>query len=349
MTRSRARVPIPGMLCRCARLLVLVLLSISLWSQTTEPADSPGKTQSSPQGAKRTIPFSPETITTLTARTGNAATESSTSESVGVLPADIPGYCSGLAGTVQNPAALASLCEFALSIPKKLPDVICERETKRYWKTSGDETLYEKAAKANFDLVNHSDVITAKVTYREGREYYEDVRIDGQPADASAPWSSGAWSIGEFALNLNTIFMPPSKPEFRFIKQERLHSIPALLFSFHVSAENNEYYFLLSGDKAWYPEYRGKVWLDKASFQLLKLERETADMPEEPISRMKTVTEYSQIALGDGSSMVLPVHSDVVTCTPRRPFDNCARNIVRLSKWQKFRATTKMILKDGDR
>jgi hypothetical protein len=239
-------------------------------------------------------------------------------------PADLAGYCAALAGRGEYSMALAKICEFALSVPKKLPDVICEQKTTR----TGD--------------INHSDVITAQVTYRDGGEYDSDVRVDGKPADASAPWSSGAWSIGEFAVSLNTIFMPSSKPEFRYRKEEKLHGDRAVVFDFHVLAENNTLYRLRSGGKEWFPEYSGSLWLDKTDFRLLRLERETREMPSEPITRMKTATDYSLVALGDGTSMVLPVHANVLICT--LPFNTCARNIVTFTKWQKFRATTNIIL-----
>jgi hypothetical protein len=256
-------------------------------------------------------------------------------------PPDAARYCDTLAGSGEHSGALAKVCEFALSVPKKLPDVICERKTKRYWKTSGNETLYEKTAKPDFDDVSHSDVITAQVTYRDGQEYDDNVRVDGKPSDTSAPWSSGAWSVGEFALSLNTIFVQSSKPELRYRKQEKLHGARALVFDFRVSAENNKVYYLRSGGAEWFPEYSGRLWLDATDFRLIRLERETADMPLKPITRMKTATDYSFVALGDGTNMVLPVHADVLICPQ---LSSCARNIVTFTNWHKFRATTNIIL-----
>jgi hypothetical protein len=303
-----------------------------------------------------TVPFSPDLLNALTANTGNTTgrvvDQANHPEDKGLSvagppqadpsePADIAGYCATLASARENSAALAKICEFALSVPKRLPDVICERKTKRYWKASDDQTLFEKASKIDFDDVTHSDVITAQVTYRDGQEYDSDFHVDGKPADAAAPWSSGAWSLGEFALSLNTIFMPSSKPEFRHRKPEKVHGAPAIVFDFHVSAENNKLYSLRSGGKEWFPQYSGRIWIDKTDFRLLRLERETADMPAEPITRMKSATDYSLVALGDGTNMVLPVHADVLICPP---FDGCARNIVTFTKWQKFRATTNINL-----
>ncbi len=318
--------------------------------------------QPSPSAAAPHIQLSPDLLDVLTANTGNlngrVVDPGATPDGKGLSlasgplqpdpsePPDVAGYCTALAGRGSYSEALAKICEFALLVPKKLPDVICERTTKRYWKTSGDQTLFEKASKPNFDGINHSDIITAEVTYRDGEEYDSEVRVDGMPGDASAPWSSGAWSIGEFALSLNTIFLPASKPEFRFRKEQKLHDRESLVFDFHVSAENNRLYYLRSDGKEWFPDYSGRLWLDKSDFRLLRLQRETLEMPKEPITRMKTVTDYSLVALGDGTSIVLPVHSDVLICAPPSysQFSTCARNIVTFAKWRKFRATTNIIV-----
>jgi len=336
--------------------------SFSAHSQAAPVNGTSNPVQQSPSTAPAQVRFSPDLLAALTANTGNTSGRvvdpDNTPDGEGLSlasgprqtdpsePADAAGYCSGLAGSAEYSAALAKACEFALSVPRKLPDVICERTTKRYWKTTGDETLFERASKPDFDDMSHSDVITAEVTYRDGQEYDSDVRVDGKPADASAPWSSGAWSIGEFALSLNTIFLPSSKPEFRYRKQGKLHGGHAFVFDFHVSAENNKIYYLRSDGKKWFPEYSGSLWLDKTNFRLLRLERETANMPSEPITRMKTATDYSLVALGDGSNMVLPVHADVLICTlpSNAQFNTCARNIVTFTKWQKFRATTNIIV-----
>ena len=270
-------------------------------------------------------------------RTGAAlasGTDPVSSSSGDPLPVDVAGYCSTLAGEGEHSPALEKVCEFALSATDNLPDVICERKTERFWRT-GD----------GFKQRDHADVITAKVAYRGGHEYYDDLRTNGQPADAATIWVSGPWSSGEFASSLNTVFRPASKPEFRFVKEEKVHSIPALVFDFHVSAEHNKYYFLRSGDKVWFPDYHGKVWLDKGTGQLLKFEREIAETRDQPITRAKTATDYSVVALGDGTDMVLPTHADVITCAPTRlsPL-NCAHNVVTFSNWQKFRAKSKVIL-----
>lgn len=254
-----------------------------------------------------------------------------------LLPADVPAYCLTLAGSGDHSPALENVCEFAFSMVKKLPDVICNRETKRYRNGRRHaEKLLDDVAQGKAPDKNYFDVVSSKVAYLNGREYYSDVRINGAPVDAEAPWRGGAWSIGEFSSILVSIFLPSSKPELHFEKEEILHSVPVLVFDYHISAENNKSYFLSSSDRLWFPGYNGKLWLDKANFRLLRLQRETPDMPSYPINRVRTEIDYSSVGLGDGTNLVLPNASTALVCSA----NYCGVNIMAFADWHKFRATT---------
>jgi len=245
---------------------------------------------------------------------------------------DVPKYCPDLVGKEEHSSSLAAICEYVLNLRKKLVNVICERETKRYWTTFGD--------------VQHTDQVTVNVTYRDGQEFYSDVRVVGRPVSLSASEPSGDWSHGEFATLLTSIFAPSSKAQFHYLKETKLHSIPALVFDFKVAARNNRLYFLESRDKVWFPEYGGKIWVDARTSSLLRLELETAYMQDYPIRRTKDEIEYSNVLLGDGTSMDLPTNSNLLICEP--PLygnsDNCSRSIIRFMHWHKFRATTNVVM-----
>ena len=183
-------------------------------------------------------------------RTGAAlasGTDPVSSSSGDPLPVDVAGYCSTLAGEGEHSPALEKVCEFALSATDNLPDVICERKTERFWRT-GD----------GFKQRDHADVITAEVAYRGGHEYYDDLRTNGQPADAATIWVSGPWSSGEFASSLNTVFRPASKPEFRFVKEEKVHSIPALSLTSTFRQSTTSITSCVQGIKCGFPTTTGK-------------------------------------------------------------------------------------------
>ena len=253
-------------------------------------------------------------------------------------PANIADYCAELAATGQHASALAKVCEYAFGLRKKLPNVICDREVKRRW---ADLELSPAGHDRMVIFAKHSDVVTVEVTYREGHENYSNIRIDGSPVSPATPWTSGAWSVGDFGLLLEDIFVPLSKPEFKFEREDR----SGLVFSFHITAANNKLYFLHFGNELWYPEYKGEILVDKSNFRLLRLSRETSYSQYSPIRQTKTEIDYRNIPLGDGSSLVLPTHSEVRVCSA--PIlgsrDNCSLNLVKFTNWHKFRATTKIL------
>jgi VWFA-related protein len=264
-------------------------------------------------------------------------------------PADIPTYCASISGNVEHSAALANLCEFVLSMRNRLPNIICNRETKRYW------TEYLRWQSSHFGEKKF-DVVTAQVSYRDGQEYYDDIRLDGKPVTAESslfpPSSlSGSWSVGEFATILAGAFLPSAKAEFRFEKEAKLGSTRALVFTVHVEKNNNRSYVLFADDKTWFPEYSGELWIDQNSFQLLRLRRNTAYMPQYPIRQVKTTIDYANVPLGDGTAAILPIHSGVMTCAPPpvgSNSNNCARSIVQFTNWHKFRATTNVVTTPAD-
>ena len=266
---------------------------------------------------------------------------------------DVPAYCAQISKTVQHSSALANVCRFALSGLKRFPDLICVREMRRHWtefrmRSPGTDAVpvYDERSNAPpYSITSHSDLLTAQVTYRNGQEYYDHLLLNGQlvSSEASAlPPSSlrGPWSVGEFGMILQAIFLPASKAEFQFKKRTHIGSAKALLFTFHVAAANNRYYFLFAGDKKWFPQYRGELWIGENGFQLLRLERETGRMADYPIRSVKTMIQYAPVSLADGSTLVLPINSEVNTCTP--PADYCSTSLVKFTDWHKFKATAKI-------
>ncbi len=259
---------------------------------------------------------------------------------------DSAGYCSTLADNVKNAFALEKACEFALAMRGKLPDVICDQQTKRSWAVAGSDSD-SSFPTALPDQETHSDTVTAKVSYRDGHEYYDNVRVNGKPVAADGPWTQGgAWSIGEFASILSGIFAPSSKPEFRYEKQEKLHSVATIVFEYRVKEENNRTYFIDSGSRTWFPGYSGKLWLDTQTTQLRRLERETDYMRERPVRRIKTTVDYREVPLGDGTKLILPTNSEVVLClaAAQGSVDSCSQNAITFKNWQKFGAKTTIVV-----
>lgn len=249
--------------------------------------------------------------------------------------ADIASYCDTLGQLGAHADALSKVCQFTLLLQSNLPNLLCERETTRHWHT-----------------LNHfpvSDMVTTQVVYQEGSEYDRDVVPAGKQNHYSVFRRVNSSSTGgEFVSLLDAIFHPASAADFEFNAEKSLNSAQALVFDFRVEQNNNHLYYLRAiyadGRVAvFYPAYRGRLWLDKATFALLRAERETVDVPSRfPISSASTRVDYSSVGLGDGTSFILPVNAEDATCSPEEG-DECAHNVIRYTNYHKFRAKTKLV------
>ena len=246
-------------------------------------------------------------------------------------PEGVAAYCRGLAQGKAQAAALEAVCEFSLSLRWKLPNVICDQETKRYQKDMEGEVV-------------DRDTIKAKVRYEGGREQYSQMTQDGKPVQSAVLDSSGAWSEGEFATGLRTIFLPRTAAEFTFTKQDRLQSTQVLIFDFRVERKNNlSWYLKASSGETTFPGYRGRLWINKSNLKLMRLERRVAEIaPNFPIQQVNTVIDYGDVDLADGTSFVLPIHALNLTC-PTVSSSHCGHNELTFKHWQKFAARARVL------
>jgi hypothetical protein len=323
--------------CRSCACLLLVIASSHGWSQDRAP-NQPTSVPSDSGGAGvevqelSTLPDAPENyLESSRPAAGGEIGSKPAADSGEVDPAT---YCKAVRGVVKEPAALESVCVFALTLSTKLPNVICERKTRRFWRN------------------NHMpwrDEVTTRVAYRDGIEYDRDIIVGGKATKVAEFHRVGSTaSGGEFAAYLQQIFSPASDAKFAFKKADKLHGHPVLIFEYQVEKQNNQSYYLhatfLDGPgKTYFPAYKGKLWIDKATSRLLRMEREATEMdPSFPITYASTVVDYSDVALGDGSSFVLPVTAEVLSCS-KEEGQECAHNVVRFTDYHKFRATTRIL------
>ncbi len=246
-------------------------------------------------------------------------------------PEGVAAYCESLArGKVQG-AALEAVCEFSLSLRWKLPNVICDQETKRYQEGQLGEVIAR-------------DTIKAKVRYESGREQYSQITVDGKPAQSVTLDSSGAWSEGEFATGLRTVFLPRTAAEFNFTKQDVLRSAQVLIFDFRVKRENNRSWYLKASSGATtFPGYRGRLWINQSNLKLMRLERRVAEVEAEfPIQQVNTVIDYGDVDLADGTTFVLPLRAVNLTC-PTVASGHCGHNELTFKHWQKFAARARVL------
>ena len=73
---------------------------------------------------------------------------------------------------VPHSEALRGVCEYAMSLPERMPNFICDQQTSRY---RGDGKVPR-------------DLITALVRYEDGNVSYTEIKLNGKAARAIADW-----------------------------------------------------------------------------------------------------------------------------------------------------------------
>lgn len=245
----------------------------------------------------------------------------------------IASYCKNMAQPAgANAESLAKVCEYTLSLKYKLPNLLCRRTTTYY------------------DPSSFRHEMTTDVAYQGGIEYDSDLTPDAHHSGPSRFHRAGtSWSSGEFAGDLQGIFLPGSRAEFHFKGSKRLDSTTALVFEYEIAREHNRFYYLAAsypnGTRVIsYPGYGGRLWIAKSTSQLLRFELKTTDIDSAfPIVFSKTVIKYAAIELGDGTKLTLPKRADVQTCSLDEHGRDCAHNVVRYTNCRKFGVTTRIV------
>ncbi|MGO8793179.1 MAG: VWA domain-containing protein [Candidatus Sulfotelmatobacter sp.] len=230
-------------------------------------------------------------------------------------PEGVASYCEVLARGKDQAKALQAVCEYALSLPWKLSNMMCQQVRSSYQEG-------ETAAAAQRNR------LTATLRYEDGKEKYSDIKAEGEPVQF--------WSQGEFMLDLRNIFSPQISTEFKFTKQETIHANRVLIFDFKVDRKNNHLIGLAAGTVTVFPGYRGRLWINKSTLRLVKFELDVDDVAADfPMQQVTTKIDYNNITLGDGTDLVLPVLVVDVNC-PTGASIHCWHDRLTFTHWHRF-------------
>lgn len=235
-------------------------------------------------------------------------------------------FCDWLPTDIPHAQVLRGVCQYAITLPEKMPNFICEQATSRY---IGDNSV-------------PIDLVTASVRYEDGNDYYSDIKVNGQRTTREIAQSSGLWSTGEFGSNnLRSIFDPRNEASFSFRREGRIGDHEAWVFTYRIAKQNDALWRLRAEGKMVAPPYHGEVWVDAKTGAVLRFRSIARDLPEDfPMSEAEQQIDYEKVAFEDGSSFVLPMDFTVLSTFGD---DLPIRNMVRLRNFHEFRAKARMI------
>lgn len=241
-------------------------------------------------------------------------------------PAEAPRQAAAAPVTLQGrpvDPVIEKAREAAANYLSSLPNYNCQQMTARY---------QSDHPKTGWDAL---DVVTADVTYEDGRESYKNVKL-GSKSVRSIDDIGGTRSTGEFSTILEDLLSPYTDANFRRSGSDTLNGRSAWMYKYEIPRERS-HWRIEAPSQLYYPAHTGTVWFDKETSRVLRIEQGTINMPKLfPFDTVETVTDYSFISLAAGQKYLLPADAEVLSCL--RGTSLCTRNRLEFRNYRKFGA-----------
>jgi hypothetical protein len=211
--------------------------------------------------------------------------------------------------------------EAAARFLEGLPNYVCQEQATRY---------VSETRQPSWNVV---DIVSAEVVYDDHQESYRNLQINGKPTK-KAPEDSGAWSTGEFGTILGNLFAPQTATEFKYVQEDSIAHRAASVFDFKVKRVRSNWKIWVPGQYV-LPQYKGSIWIDKQTAQVLRIEMQAKEIPEAfPEITVETAVDYDTINLGAADKFLLPVQAEALSCW--RNSNECQRNVIQFRNYHKF-------------
>lgn len=205
-----------------------------------------------------------------------------------------------------------------------LPNFYCNQTTTRYQSDN---------PKRGWDPL---DVVSAEVTYEDGRESYRNIKVNNKSAKGEMHDIGGSTSTGEFESVLRDLFSPSTGAGFRRSGIDTIAGRQAATFKFDVPRERS-HWRIEAPSQLFYPAYQGTIWIDTETARVLRLEMQARKMPVKfSFDTVETAVDYDAVKLGAQQSFLLPVASEWLSCQRGSTF--CTRNRIEFRNYRKFGA-----------
>lgn len=190
---------------------------------------------------------------------------------------------------------LEEMQEYARSYSRRLPDFICMQVTRRFEDPSG------------LEFWQRLDVITAKLTFFEGKEDYKVVLINNHYLDTTLDKIGGTTSRGEFGTMLNEIFDPASGARFKWERWATLRGKRMHVFSFAIPQSKSKFLVNYRDEQWLLAAYKGFLYLDRDTGAVMRITQEIDGLPPSfPLQQITSTIDYDTIEIA-GAKYVLPI------------------------------------------
>lgn len=239
--------------------------------------------------------------------------------------------------------AIKKARELTLAAVEEMPDFVVKQQIQRSIAYAGTGTY------------TNLDRLIVGVSYKaSGQEEYRVLSVNGaiqNNPDSKRGYEEvgGTSSTGEFVTMLSTVFKPESETIFEAVDTDVLRTRRAIMYDFAVTKDKARQGITCTGITAESTTtgMKGRVWIDRESFRVLRIESEATDIPATfPCRSARRNIDYDWTMISE-ERFLLPLRSDV-RLTHRdkgRTFET--RNVIRFRDYQKYGTEVK-VLEDDD-
>ena len=232
--------------------------------------------------------------------------------------------------------------EATLAAGKAMPDFVVK------------QLVVRSAAQGTTRNWSVQDRLTLAVSYRESAgEQYRVLAVNGIPAtDESKERGSyhdrvgGTTSTGEYVGLLTEVFSEKSRTEFQLSDAETLRNRPAAVYDFRIRKEHSGSTITYDNRQTIVVGVRGRVWVDRETYRVLRLETVSTDIPADfPVRASNSFIDYDWVDIS-GRQYLLPVRAVVEGTQEQDGRTFQRRNDIRFRNYQKYGTEIKIIEED---
>jgi hypothetical protein len=232
--------------------------------------------------------------------------------------------------------------EAALAALEEMPDFVVKQQIQR------------SEAYAGTNNFRNRDKLVVAVSYRSsGQEEYKVLSVNGvlqsnPTGKQSYSEVGGTSSTGEFVTILAIIFKTESETKFEIVDTDLIRGRRAVVYNFDITKEKAKLRITASGylNDTTIAGMKGKVWIDRENFRVLRIESIATEIPETfPIRATSSNIDYDWVTIAE-EKYLLPLLSDVrLTARQNRELRE-TRNLIRFKEYQKY--GTEVQISDAD-
>lgn len=212
-----------------------------------------------------------------------------------------------------------------------LPDFICQQDIERY---------FDFEARGAWD---RADKLSYELTYsRKNGEKYKPIASIGRPPTRSLDQAGGAYSTGDFASMLASLFDAETKALFKPAGKEKLGTRETRLYDFTVPQPTSKLTVKAEGFPQVIAGYSGTVWIDEEKKLVLRLDTAVDAMPAGyPVTNSESSVDYDMVKLrGLDVEFLLPIRAEFIIADRRER--HYFRNVLTFKFYRKFETDIKI-------